>query len=101
MSARGAIVIASLAIAVIANIVSMQLIGLMTDAVNRDRDPKKYLWPWGWNVGPGRVLELVREYRATHPGGKLYRQLRITFIVMAVSFAIFYVTAGSFLLPSR
>lgn len=88
MSVRLVILIVSFLIALGANFVSIQLIGLMTDAVNKGRKPADIIWPDGWRFGPFVAAEITRRYRAMYPEGKLYRRLRVVYVVMGVSFGI-------------
>ena len=96
MSVRLVILIVSFLIALGANFVSIQLIGLMTDAVNKGREPADLIWPDGWRFGRFVAAEIARQYRAKYPEGKLYRRLRVVYIVMGVSFGIGVVTLFSF-----
>lgn len=96
MSVRGVILIVSFLIALVANFISIMLIGLMTDAVNKGREPADIIWPDGWRFGRFVAAEIARQYRAKYPDGKLYRRLRVAYIVMGVSFGITAVTLLGF-----
>ncbi len=96
MSVRGVILIVSFLVALVANFVSIMLIGLMTDAVNKGRQPAGIIWPDGGRFGPFVAAEIARQYRARYPDGKLHRRLRVAYIVTCVSFGITAVTLLGF-----
>lgn len=96
MSVRGVILIVSFLIALVANFVSIMLIGLMTDAVNKGREPADIIWPYGWRFGRFVATEIARQYRAKYLDGKLYRRPRVAYIVMGASFGITAVTLLGF-----
>ncbi len=69
----------------------MQLIGLMTDQVNIDRRGKPPLWPYGLRsrIRNSEILrEIVSEYRAKHPNGRLHRRLVASYVGIGLSVAV-------------
>ncbi|HEV7704047.1 MAG TPA: hypothetical protein VGO46_07120 [Gemmatimonadaceae bacterium] len=86
---RWVLFVVAFLVAQISNFAGMHYFALMKDQLNRDRPGGQFVWSYGFmTFGHYVHRETIRDYRAMHPEGNLYRRLRITYLVTIIAFAI-------------
>jgi len=65
----------------------------MVSAINSKRSPKNRIFPFGW-ISPTTFHEIVEEYRAVIPDGRLHICFRMAAGILVIVMLIFAVSIG-------
>jgi hypothetical protein len=80
-------------IVMICNFTAIQVVAMMADQLNAEKPGTTFLWPFGWRPRAWeRQRRIVREYRAAHPDGNLYRRMVASYAVGAIGLAVVLLT---------
>jgi hypothetical protein len=93
MIAPWVVVIVGYVIVMICNFTAVQAVAMMADQLNTEKPRKDFLSPFGWNPAAWqRQRRIVREYRAAHPDGHLYRRMVASYAIGAIALAVLLAT---------